>query len=161
MANGWNDLPHLPVEGVCTRSNSGLGSVYPALGKALLTVHSNSSPTILQSGNVQLWLSDGTADGNVFLRDFERPSSSNPSTLINVNGTLYFTANDGSRGKELWRSDGTAAGSFAIDTFDPVRSSSYSHALTESMEFCTSSPTIGTHGFELWRSEARRRYATS
>ncbi|MEZ6090247.1 MAG: hypothetical protein R3C05_19910 [Pirellulaceae bacterium] len=29
-----------------------------------------------------------------------------PGNLTNVNGTLYFTANDGTSGFELWKSDG-------------------------------------------------------
>ena len=36
--------------------------------------------------------------------------SSAPIQLVNVNGTLFFTANDGTNGDELWKSDGTAAG---------------------------------------------------
>ena len=31
------------------------------------------------------------------------------SYLTNVNGTLFFSADDGSHGSELWRSNGTAA----------------------------------------------------
>lgn len=33
-----------------------------------------------------------------------------PSQLTNVNGTLFFVADDGTSGRELWKSDGTAAG---------------------------------------------------
>ena len=32
-------------------------------------------------------------------------SSSNPSDLINVNGTLFFRATDGTRGSELWKAE--------------------------------------------------------
>src|SRR5262245_24948074 len=39
------------------------------------------------------------------------PESSNPASLINVNGALYFGAADPQNGKQaLWKSDGTAAG---------------------------------------------------
>ncbi|HYH67850.1 MAG TPA: hypothetical protein VD866_24345, partial [Urbifossiella sp.] len=38
------------------------------------------------------------------------PISSSPSAGVSVNGTLFFTADDGVRGRELWKSDGTAAG---------------------------------------------------
>src|SRR2546430_2070150 len=37
-------------------------------------------------------------------------SSSDPGELTNVNGTLFFTAGDGTDGHELWKSDGTAKG---------------------------------------------------
>src|SRR5262245_24833826 len=30
-----------------------------------------------------------------------------PSGLVDVNGTLYFVADDGTNGRELWKSDGT------------------------------------------------------
>jgi ELWxxDGT repeat protein len=34
--------------------------------------------------------------------------------LTNVDGTLYFTANDGTSGYELWKSDGTEAGALRV-----------------------------------------------
>ncbi len=39
---------------------------------------------------------------------------SNPSSLTDVNGTLYFQATDGSNGYELWKSDGTFAGTVLV-----------------------------------------------
>src|SRR5262249_23462401 len=44
----------------------------------------------------ELWKSDGTAAGTVLVKDIlPGIGSSNPSALTNVNGTLYFTADDG------------------------------------------------------------------
>ena len=46
-------------------------------------------------------------------------SSSGPADLTNVNGTLYFQADDGAHGFELWKSDGTAAGTVMVKDIDP------------------------------------------
>src|SRR6266511_5322221 len=42
------------------------------------------------------------------------PQGSNPSPLANVNGTLFFRANDGTNGYELWKSDGTTSGTALV-----------------------------------------------
>ena len=42
-----------------------------------------------------------------------------PADLTNVNGKLYFTANDGVHGVELWKSDGTAAGTVMVKDIVP------------------------------------------
>src|SRR5262245_52055521 len=39
---------------------------------------------------------------------------SSPDGLANVNGTLFFAANDGVTGAELWRSDGTEVGTVQV-----------------------------------------------
>ncbi len=50
----------------------------------------------------ELWKSDGSAAGTVMLKDiFGGGSDGNPSYLTNVNGTVFFTANDGTTGAEL------------------------------------------------------------
>ena len=73
----------------------------------------------------ELWKSDGTESGTVMVKDINlRPYSgplgynvsygSRPQQLINVNGTLFFTADDGLHGTELWKSDGTEAGTMLV-----------------------------------------------
>ncbi len=61
----------------------------------------------------ELWKSDGTWNGSVgtdIVKDiYPGPASgstgsSSPGRLTNVNGTLFFTANDGVNGTELWKS---------------------------------------------------------
>jgi uncharacterized delta-60 repeat protein len=51
------------------------------------------------------------------------PGSSSPSFLVDVNGTLFFSANDGSNGIELWKSDGTEAGAMLVKNIWPGGSS--------------------------------------
>src|SRR5262249_5406482 len=46
--------------------------------------------------------------------------SSVPANLRNVNGRLFFTADDGVHGEELWRSDGTTAGTALVTDLNPA-----------------------------------------
>ena len=65
----------------------------------------------LDDAGVELWKSDGTADGTTLVADFPPAGvDSYLDNLTDVNGTLFFTVNDGTHGNELWKSDGTAAG---------------------------------------------------
>src|SRR5262249_13178805 len=50
--------------------------------------------------------------------------SSNPSGLVAIGSTAYFTADDGVHGLELWKSDGTAAGTMLVKDIYPGSSSS-------------------------------------
>ena len=49
------------------------------------------------------------------------PNTTNsfPFGLTDVNGVLFFTADDGVNGNELWRSDGTEAGTFMVKDIHP------------------------------------------
>ncbi|GAB3325826.1 hypothetical protein GCM10027299_24440 [Larkinella ripae] len=69
------------------------------------------------SSDTELYKSDGTVGGTVLVKNINpgNNASSFPSYLTNVNGTLYFTANDGTNGTELWKSDGTAAGTVLVE----------------------------------------------
>ena len=70
------------------------------------------------SAGWELWKSDGTEDGTTIVKDIfpggidvpyggHFTFSSYPSNLTDVDGTLFFTANDGTHGVEVWKSDGT------------------------------------------------------
>jgi len=50
----------------------------------------------------ELWKSNGTKAGTVIVKNiYAGINNSNLSYLTNVNGTLFFTANDGTNGSEL------------------------------------------------------------
>ena len=64
---------------------------------------------------VELWKSDGTTDGTVRVKDIAPGAlASFPQNLTNINGVLYFSADDQSSGKELWKSDGTESGTVMV-----------------------------------------------
>jgi trimeric autotransporter adhesin len=66
----------------------------------------------------ELWKSDGTEAGTVLVKDiYPGPSSSAPNTMVNLNGTLLFTA-DPAIGSSLWKSDGTEAGTVLVADLD-------------------------------------------
>ena len=76
----------------------------------------------------ELWKSDGTLVGTALVQDINPSpdpltSDSIPGNLTNVNGTLYFTADDGSIGFELWKSDGTSTGTELVSDPYPTSSS--------------------------------------
>ena len=51
----------------------------------------------------KLWRSDGTLAGTFLAGDIQLgTASSSPTELTNVNGTLFFVADDGTDGSELW-----------------------------------------------------------
>ena len=56
-----------------------------------------------------------------------------------MNGTLYFSANDGVYGDERWRSDGTAAGTKMVADISPSGESTR-NTLPRMPGNCTSMP---------------------
>ena len=77
-----------------------------------------------------------------------------PSYLTNVNGTLFFAADDGTHGGELWKSDGTAAGTVAGQGHQPgQRQLRLPYNLTNVNGTLFFAADDGTHGSELWKSD--------
>lgn len=81
-------------------------------------------------------------------------SSSSPASLTNVNGTLYFSANNGTVGAELWKSDGTAAGTELVKDINPGAAGSGLRdflATDLGLFFRATAPTLG---YELWTTQS-------
>jgi ELWxxDGT repeat protein len=78
-----------------------------------------------ENGN-ELYVSDGTAEGTRLVVDL-RPGEDNygnaygssPSSLVEFNDKLYFTADDGKNGNELYVSDGTPEGTQLLKDLYP------------------------------------------
>ncbi len=107
----------------------------------------------------ELWRSDGTAAGTEMVKEIypgNEPDPfviNGPEWLTNINGTLFFTANDGVHGKELWLSDGTAAGTKMVSDIWPGDSSSHPAQFVAFDGSVFFSAREFEHGRELWRTD--------
>ncbi|QGJ70078.1 Hypothetical protein PBC10988_17670 [Planctomycetales bacterium 10988] len=78
--------------------------------------------------------------------------SSSPTDFEDVNGTLFFRANDGANGVELWMSDGTSAGTTLVKDILSGSSSSTPNQLTNVNGTLFFEANDGS-GDGLWRSD--------
>lgn len=125
----------------------------------------------------ELWVSDGTEAGTVRVKDIYEgtytdsygtyPNSSDPQNMVDVNGTLFFTADDGTNGRELWKTDGTESGTVMVKDIYSGTSASYSYYYYYGQVPNASSPEQltafdgqlfflaedETNGMELWKSD--------
>jgi len=104
----------------------------------------------------ELWKSDGTSSGTVLVRDIRPNGGADPQFLTNVNGKLFFTANDNLFGnnRELWVTNGSSSGTFLVAELNPSTSSgSDPRFLTNANgTLYFSADAIGV-GRELWKLE--------
>lgn len=107
----------------------------------------------------ELWKSDGTGAGTVMVKDINTSgngfssSSGASGCLSNIDGTLYFSANDGVNGIELWKSDGTEAGTVMVKDINPGSANGGACQFTDvdgTLFFTAADPT---HGKELWKTD--------
>lgn len=77
---------------------------------------------------------------------------SNPYSLKNINGTLYFAATD-SAGTERWKSNGTAAGTTRVKDIVPGAGSSWTGMLAEHGGSLLFTASDATSARELWKSD--------
>ena len=108
---------------------------------------------------LELWKSDGTSAGTVMVKDiYPNPNSSVGrfpyyTFFANVNGTLFFTATNGTSGYELWKSDGTSEGTVMVKDINPGSQSSTPFQLTNVNGTLFFRANNGTNGTELWKSD--------
>ncbi len=97
--------------------------------------------------------SDGTTAGTVLVKDIN-PGAGHafPSNFTEVNGTLYFTADNGTGGVELWKSNGTEAGTVLVKEINPMGSADPGY-LTNVNGTLFFAANDGTTGYELWKSD--------
>jgi ELWxxDGT repeat protein len=108
--------------------------------------------------NEELWKTDGTEAGTTLVKDIwpdmgPGAESSSPGQLTNVDSTLFFAAQDGTRGRELWKSDGTAAGTTLVKNIDRGSGDSWPWDLTNVDGTLFFRANDLSHGEELWKSD--------
>ena len=120
------------------------------------------------SHGLELWKSDGTPEETNLVRDInpgwmrDGPASSSPDNLTNVDGMLYFTADDGVHGRELWKTDGTQAGTELVKDINLGPNGSWPSgsnlvALNDVLYFVAGD---GTNGQALWRTDGTKGETT-
>ena len=110
----------------------------------------------------ELWSSDGTAAGTIQVRDIFTGTNSQglsndsiPADLTAIGSVVYFSAEDGTTGRELWKSDGTTFGTLRVRDINPGTNSSNPLLLTAVGNVLYFTADDGTNGRALWRSDAR------
>ncbi|WP_157208536.1 ELWxxDGT repeat protein [Mariniflexile maritimum] len=108
---------------------------------------------------LELWKSDGTESGTAMVKDIypgnngSTAYSSIPLNLKEVNGALFFTAQDGIHGYELWKSDGTEAGTVMVKDLKVGINSSNPTALSNCNGTLYFQANDGPNGIEVWKSD--------
>ncbi|MCI0747126.1 MAG: immunoglobulin domain-containing protein, partial [Verrucomicrobia subdivision 3 bacterium] len=139
------------------------------LVKDILPYNASPNPDHLVSANgllffsasdgvngTELWKSDGTAAGTVLVKDIWPGNNSGMSSsypgLTEMNGIVFFAANDGTNGTELWKSDGTAAGTVMVKNVTTPGGLSPDHLINVAGTLFFAGYD-NTNGWELWKSD--------
>ncbi len=81
------------------------------------------------------------------------PDNSNPQSLTNFNGQLYFTAFTADAGWELWRVNSSGTSVERVMDILPGTVSSYPNFLTPIGDWLYFNADDGVNGYELWRTD--------
>ena len=112
-----------------------------------------SNETPISQDNRELWRSDGTLAGTYRVKDINPLiAGSDPTSLKNVNGTLFFSAKNNNNDFELWKSDGTDAGTVLVKDLVPGATGSYPQPIADHNGTLLFYATTA-EGKELWRSD--------
>jgi len=80
--------------------------------------------------------------------------SSRRQDFVVVGSTVYFSADNGTHGRELWKTDGTGSGTVTVKNIRAGSGNSSPTGMTAYGSYVYFSANDGSSGFELWRSDA-------
>ena len=126
----------------------------------------------------ELWKSNGSVAGTVMVKDIfpgaeiNGVGSSRPTSLINLNGTLYFSANneiftsefgatDCATSGELWKSDGTEAGTVLVKDIYQGPGGSAPSGFIQVGNMLFFKANNGLSGRELWKTDGTANGTTA
>lgn len=120
-------------------------------------------PLIFDSCDVELWESDGTAEGTRLLKNIDPGMEminnyGKPNLYTPAGDIVFFAATTKETGTELWKTDGTPDGTLMISDLcsGPASSLSYDPAKSNLISFGNSlifTPFDSIFGYELWISD--------
>jgi ELWxxDGT repeat protein len=134
------------------------GSVLFAASDGFIVPSSSSTATV---HGTELWRTDGSA--TVLVKNINPNTSfdgvntvadsSNPTDLTASGGFVYFTADDGTHGKQLWRTDGTTAGTVMVTNINSSGGGFDCTDLTDVNGTLYFTADDGTDGLQVWVSD--------
>jgi ELWxxDGT repeat protein len=114
----------------------------------------DTTPTATPPNGIELWKTEAPFTDATLVKDISPSGASNPYGLTDVNGTLFFSADDGTYGYEIWKSDGSGTGTVRVSDINPDAGDSYaSHLTAVGNTLFFSATDGGTYGYELWSSD--------
>ncbi|HEV8199969.1 MAG TPA: hypothetical protein VGS03_08105 [Candidatus Polarisedimenticolia bacterium] len=131
-----------------------LSDVQPGCGYPTPDQFQKAGPFLYFQACRQLYRTDGTPGGTIFLREFTPfNGGTNMYFLGPVGGRLLFLADDGVHGPEPWSSDGTPAGTMLAKDINPTTSTYYFNFYLNAGTVTWFMADDGLHGRELWRTD--------
>ncbi len=111
------------------------------------------------TNGLELWKTDGTADGTSMVKDINPNGDSQPRLTYDqsvfIDGILYFSADDGTNGRELWKTDGTADGTSIVKDIYLGGNANIGKVVNMdgTIYFVGTDGTNVTNGRELWKTD--------
>ncbi|QSQ26094.1 hypothetical protein JY651_14700 [Pyxidicoccus parkwayensis] len=117
-----------------------------------------AASTDMDGMDMELWRSDGTAKGTKRVKDIRvGEEGSLPAELTVLGSHLYFSADDGLRGREVWVSDGTEPGTGILTDLEPGAEGSIPEQLAADQGNLFFSAQTSGRGREAWVSNGTTR----